>query len=114
MNRTKIELSSELESAFHFDLFPIAINWHATRAEFDRWIQPQLDGIASTVDELLATTGVKPEAIDRVFLTGGSSFVPAVRDIFRRTFGAEKLADGNELTSVATGLALRGLAQNQP
>lgn len=113
VNRTKIELSSQLESAFHFDLFPIAINWHATRHEFHEWIQPQLDGIASTVDELLATTGVKREAIDRVFLTGGSSFVPAVRDIFRRAFGDDKLAGGNELTSVATGLALRGLAHNQ-
>ncbi len=39
-----------------------------------------------------------PEAIDRVFLTGGSSFVPAVRDIFIRTFGRDKLAGGNELT----------------
>jgi hypothetical chaperone protein len=113
VNRTKIELSSELESLFHFDLFPIAINWHATRREFHDWIQPQLDGIASTVDELLAATGVKPEAIDRVFLTGGSSFVPAVRDIFRRTFGGDKLAGGNELTSVATGLALRGLTEDQ-
>ena len=36
-------------------------------------------------------------------------FVPAVRDIFSRTFGSDKLAGGNELTSVATGLALRGL-----
>ncbi len=53
--------------------------------------------------------GVRPDAIDRVFLTGGSSFVPAVRDIFIRTFGRDKLAGGNELTSVATGLALRGL-----
>ena len=56
---------------------------------------------------------MKPEAIDRVFLTGGSSFVPAVREIFRKTFGGNKLAGGNELTSVATGLALRGLAPDQ-
>ena len=62
-----------------------------------------------TVDALVGATGVRPDAIDRVFLTGGSSFVPAVRDIFIRTFGRDKLAGGNELTSVATGLALRGL-----
>jgi hypothetical chaperone protein len=90
-------------------LFPLAIDWDATRGEFTHWIQPQLDGIARTVDALLGATGVDPDAIDRVFLTGGSSFVPAVRDIFIRTFGRDKLAGGNELTSVATGLALRGL-----
>lgn len=109
VNRTKIELSSAAESQFHFDLFPLAIDWQATRGEFNEWIQPQLDGIAQTVDNLLAATGVGPGAIDRVFLTGGSSFVPAVREIFSRTFGRDKLAGGNELTSVATGLALRGL-----
>lgn len=109
VNRTKIELSSAMDARFHFDLFPLAINWDATRGEFTEWIQPQLDGIAQTVEALLGSTGVEPDAIDRVFLTGGSSFVPAVRDIFSRTFGRDKLAGGNELTSVATGLALRGL-----
>lgn len=109
VNATKIGLSSAMECPFHFDLYPLAIDWHATRGEFNEWIQPQLDGIAQTVEALLGATGVGPDAIDRVFLTGGSSFVPAVRDIFSRTFGSDKLAGGNELTSVATGLALRGL-----
>jgi hypothetical chaperone protein len=42
-----------------------------------------------------------------VFLTGGSSFVPAVRRIFEKRFGAEKIRSGNEFTSVARGLALK-------
>jgi len=46
--------------------------------------------------------------VDRVFLTGGSSFVPAVRAIFERRFGAGKLESGAELVSIATGLALLG------
>ena len=45
--------------------------------------------------------------IDRVFLTGGSALVPAVRHIFERRFGGDKLRGGEELTSVASGLALR-------
>jgi hypothetical chaperone protein len=44
-----------------------------------------------------------------VFLTGGSSFVPAVRRIFEDRFGASKLRFGGEFTSVASGLALRAL-----
>ena len=42
-----------------------------------------------------------------MFLTGGSSFVPAVRRIFETRFGAERIRGGNEFTSVAHGLALR-------
>ena len=47
--------------------------------------------------------------IGSVFLTGGSSFVPYVRRFFAKTFGIEKLKRGEELTSVAKGLALRAV-----
>jgi hypothetical chaperone protein len=42
-----------------------------------------------------------------VFLTGGSSLVPAVRALFADRFGEERIRSGDELTSVASGLALR-------
>ena len=51
--------------------------------------------------------GVKSADVDAVFLTGGTSFVPAVRRIFDARFGAERVRSGNEFTSVARGLALR-------
>ena len=45
---------------------------------------------------------------DRVFMTGGSSFVPAVRRIFETRFGADRLRGGGEFVSVARGLAMHG------
>ena len=56
-----------------------------TRAQFEQWIEPELTAIAGCVDGLLARTGVAAASIDHVFLTGGSSFVPAVRRIFSRS-----------------------------
>ena len=50
--------------------------------------------------------------IDRVFLTGGSSFVPAVRRIFERRFGADRVDAGNEFVSIANGLATIGLRED--
>jgi hypothetical chaperone protein len=47
--------------------------------------------------------------VDHVFLTGGTSFVPAVRRLFDRRFGAERVESGGEFVSVAEGLALIGL-----
>jgi len=44
--------------------------------------------------------------VDRVFLTGGSSLVPAVRRIFEARFDPERIRTGDEFTSVASGLAL--------
>jgi hypothetical chaperone protein len=50
---------------------------------------------------------MQPGQVDKVFLTGGSSFVPAVRRIFEERFGAARIQSGNEFTSVARGLALK-------
>ena len=45
---------------------------------------------------------------DRVFLTGGTSHVPAVRALFHARFGTAKVEAGDELISIAKGLALIG------
>ena len=79
-----------------------------TRAEFEGWIAEDVARIAATVDQALAASGVDERAIDRVFLTGGSSLIPAIRRIFLDRFGAERIAGGGELTSIAHGLALVG------
>jgi hypothetical chaperone protein len=42
-----------------------------------------------------------------VFATGGTSLVPAVRAQLVSRFGGAKLEGGDELTSVAWGLAAR-------
>ena len=78
-----------------------------TRREFESWIENDLQAIEESIDKLLNASGIHPRAVDRVFLTGGSSFVPAVRRIFEIRFGKDRIRSGNEFTSVAHGLALR-------
>ena len=78
-----------------------------TRGDFEAWIARPLDAIRGCVDRLLAATCVGAGEVDRVFLTGGSSLVPAVRRVFAERFGEAKLRGGDELTSVAQGLCLR-------
>jgi hypothetical chaperone protein len=61
------------------------------------------------VDRVLMDGRTEAQKVDRVFLTGGSSLVPAVRRIFEQRFGAERVTAGDEFTSVARGLALRAV-----
>ena len=77
-----------------------------TRDTFETWIADDVAAIAATVDRALANAGVDEGAIDRVFLTGGTSLVPAVRAIFAERFGEDRIMAGAELTSIASGLAL--------
>ena len=97
------------DSASHPSLAPPSIDLRipVTRREFESWIESDLQSIEGCVDSLLTTSGIHPRAVDRVFLTGGSSFVPAVRRIFETRFGKDRIRGGNEFTSVAHGLALR-------
>jgi hypothetical chaperone protein len=103
----KLELSRADSTVLRFDHDPIDIARPVTRAEFESWIAPELAEIEQAVDEVLAATGTAPDKVDRVFMTGGSSLVPAVRAIFARRFGEAKLSSGGEFVSVATGLAYR-------
>ena len=82
------------------------------REQFEGWIAPELAKIEATVDQALAAARTNEGAIDRVFLTGGSSLIPAIRAIFDRRFGQDRIATGGELTSIAHGLALVGQEAN--
>ena len=64
--------------------------------------------MGATVDRALAESDVAVEEVDHVFLTGGTSFVPAVRRLFDDRFGAGKVTAGGEFVSVSEGLALIG------
>jgi hypothetical chaperone protein len=106
---TKSELSREAFSRFLFEDYSVRVEASVKRAAFEHWIEEELEKIRGCVDRLLTGSSVAGTDIDRVFLTGGSSLVPAVRRIFEERFGSEKISSGSEFTSVAKGLALRAL-----
>jgi hypothetical chaperone protein len=107
VERAKVDLSTKDETTFSFADPPLEIEARITRAEFDSWTAEETTTMAECVDRLLASTGIPASSVDRVFMTGGTSFVPSVRRIFDERFGAEKIRTGGEMISVATGLALR-------
>lgn len=104
---TKVQLSTGHEAGFHFEDGDVVIDTTVKRSDFESWIADELRMIETCVDRLLRHAGVALKDVDMVFLTGGSSFVPAVRWIFESRFGAERIRFGHEFTSVARGLALR-------
>jgi len=85
----------------------IELDLPITRGDFVTWIGEDLDAIDRVLDDVLARAGIAAAEVDRVFATGGSSLVPAVRDRLAARFGDGKLVGGEELTSVASGLAAR-------
>jgi hypothetical chaperone protein len=106
VSRLKEALSFEEAAEFRFEAGSISLVGEVRRAAFEGWIAPELAQIEAAVDRALASANLPPERIDRVFLTGGSSLVPAVRAIFHRRFEPSRIETGAELESIASGLAL--------
>jgi hypothetical chaperone protein len=108
VSATKMALSHAEEAEFDFAPLGRAGRKTVRRDAFEGWIADDLARMEGALDEVLASTSTEASAIDKVFLTGGTSFVPAVRSIFTRRFGDEKIESGGELLSIAHGLALIG------
>ncbi|MDJ0787259.1 MAG: Hsp70 family protein [Myxococcota bacterium] len=105
--QAKRDLSEADATTLRLDHEGLCIEAPVERADFEGWIADELLAISGCLDRILDRAGLQARDVDRVFLTGGSSFVPAVRRIFEERFGQERLRSGQQLTSVASGLALR-------
>ena len=108
VSATKMALSAADEAEFNFSPLGSAGRKTVRRADFEGWIADDIARIEGALDEVLAQTQTSPSAVDKVFLTGGTSFVPAVRDIFTRRFDGDRIETGGELLSIAHGLSLIG------
>ncbi len=114
VSAAKAALSRGESAVLSFHHKDIHIERTIARSDFEQWIAPDIARMSETVDAALVQAGLGAGAIDHVFLTGGTSFVPAVRQLFEDRFGAAKVSAGGEFVSVAEGLALIGRDRMAP
>ncbi|SOE18702.1 hypothetical chaperone protein [Hoeflea halophila] len=108
VSAAKMALSEADEAEFRFPALGKAGEKIIERQDFEAWIEPDIASITAALEDVLEKTGTNACAVDKVFLTGGTSFVPAVRRIFTGRFAADRIETGGELISIAHGLALIG------
>lgn len=104
VEEAKIALSAAERVAVPLSFLEAGLAITATRAEFDRAIAARGERLQKAARECIVAAGLGPAAIDTVFLTGGSSRVPAVRAAIGRVAPGARLAGGSDLLSVALGL----------
>jgi hypothetical chaperone protein len=103
IEQAKVRLSKEEEATVDFEEARIRIHERITRAEFDAFCQPLLDALEECTRGLMERCEGAGE-IDAVFLTGGSSQIPAVRKLYADRFGEARVRTADAFTSVAAGL----------
>jgi hypothetical chaperone protein len=108
VSAVKAALSHADTATLRFSHRDFVVERDIARSEFEEWIAGDISRMGRVVDGVLAQAGLSADEVDHVFLTGGTSFVPAVKALFENRFGSSKLSAGGEFVSVAEGLALIG------
>jgi hypothetical chaperone protein len=106
VNQCKTALSLSDSAPFDFSHAPIEIHCTVQRSDFEQWIEPDVIAIDVACGDALTRANLSAKDISVVFMTGGTSFVPMIRQRFESRFGAAKIVAGDEFVSVASGLAL--------
>jgi hypothetical chaperone protein len=99
----KAELS--VHTSAILDIPELDIEVELERWEFELMISDLLFELEQAIAMTLNKANLSNKDIDIVLRTGGSSLIPAVRDILENQFG-EKVVEHDPFTSVASGLAI--------
>jgi hypothetical chaperone protein len=76
----------------------------ATRTQFSNVVADKTERLTRLASNCIAAADLSPGHIQTVFLTGGSSRVPAARAAIARAAPEARIATGSDLLSVALGL----------
>ncbi|MEZ5776228.1 MAG: Hsp70 family protein [Hyphomicrobiaceae bacterium] len=106
VERAKIELSRVEEVRIDLDAAVPGVTLEATRTVLDSAISRELERLTGAVEATRSAAGEAGGQVGTLFLTGGTSAVPAVRSLLARAFGNARTVEGDLFDSVGMGLAL--------
>lgn len=105
IEKTKIKLGKLDVVDFIYQAFGIDITQTVANNEFKNSVTPTVDEIMDAMNGVFVQSGLKPENVDQVVLTGGTSQFPLLREKLVQVFGKSKLLEHNIYESVVNGLA---------
>ncbi len=106
IERVKIELTENDSSDFAFERNGIAFSENISIETLENEIiNRNLAQIETYLLQFLEKYKIEKAAVDAVFMTGGTSQVRALKQMFAGHFGEQKLRSGDNFYSVANGLA---------
>ena len=106
IEQAKIDLSEADVAKVSLAVVAKGLAMRISRAKFEGAVEESLSKVGARVREVMRGAGVAAGDVSTVFLTGGSSRVPAVRDAILAGVPDARVVEGDAFGSVATGLAL--------
>ncbi|MEO1068314.1 MAG: molecular chaperone DnaK, partial [Cyanobacteria bacterium J06638_6] len=112
--KAKIELSSVTQAEINLPFItatqdgPKHLEMTLTRAKFEELCADLIDRCRIPVEQALKDAKIAKTAIDEVVLVGGSTRIPAIKDVVKRTLDKEPNETVNPDEVVAVGAAIQG------
>ena len=106
VERAKIELTAQAATTVDVGLSHERLCVSLTRAGLDAAIADAVDRIAQTIVGTLSDAGLAPSQVATLFLTGGSTAVPLLKQTVLAMFPSATIVEGDMFGSVGLGLAL--------
>ena len=112
--KAKIELSSATQSDINLPFItataegPKHLDTNLTRAKFEEICADLIDRCRIPVENAVRDAKIDKSAIDEVVLVGGSTRIPAVKELVKRVIGKEPNQSVNPDEVVAIGAAIQG------
>lgn len=94
-----------VQESARLDISEIDVDITMNRTEFEQLIAGPLEQVAAALDTTVVKANLRPDQIDIVLGTGGSSLIPAVKRLLEDRFPG-RVVEHDPFTSVAAGLAV--------
>jgi len=108
IEKTKIALSKAKEVNFKYEKLGIDIDEAISLETYNGIIEKDLSKIDAYLNSFLENNHINPAEIDTLFLTGGTSLVTAIQELFKNKFPHVTIKSEDNFISVANGLAYCG------
>lgn len=106
IEQCKIELANQQQAMLDLHFIENSLQLHCQRDEFEQATYQEVEGIRQTIQKSLQSAQLKPSQISSVFLTGGTTGLPSVRQAVQQLLPQCKRVEGDRFGSVGLGLTL--------
>jgi hypothetical chaperone protein len=113
VERAKIELSDQEESLAAFSYIDEGLAITFDRHQFNLATAELREKISLCIERCMAMAGVGPGDIDTLFMTGGTSGIPAVRSCCVAAAPNARLVEGDRFGSVGLGLTIDAVIRSK-
>lgn len=102
----KCALSDDETAILNMDFIENNFIISTKKLEFEEVIRDKVEDLMQTIAGTVKASGLKPEAIDSIFFTGGTTQIPAIRNRIQQFFPSARVVKGDVFSSVGKGLIL--------